>query len=300
MLKLRFEIERDGEPPRPGRGRRAAGVAVVAALATGAVLAGNAVSGTSTSASTIHACVHKKSGAARIVTARKRCKRTERRVTWNRVGPAGADGVAGATGPAGPAGPAGAPGANGGQGEPGQKGDQGPPGITAFNDLDGMPCTRPGNQQGTIDVTFDNNVARTRCVLATDGAVCGDGVQEGTEACDDGNDNPGDACTNTCTVASCGDGVVRPSSEQCDSGGVNTTACDGSSCTAAYCGDSQVNNARLEQCDEGGNTTTCDADCSPKQCGDGYVNPTGPFAEQCDDANFNDTDGCRNNCTYSP
>ena len=153
MLRLRFEIERDGERA-PRRGRRVAGVAVVAALATGAVLAGNAISGTSTSASTIHACVHKKSGAARIVTARKRCARTERRVTWNRVGPAGADGVAGATGAAGPAGQAGAAGAAGQPGAAGERGESGDQGTFRFDDFDGMPCN--DGQAGTTNVIYDS------------------------------------------------------------------------------------------------------------------------------------------------
>ena len=75
--------------------------------------------------------------------------------------------------------------------------------------------------------------------------VCGNGVVEGSEECDDGNQNDGkstsklskfsatgmkrplilsfhfcfsgDACTNQCTIAVCGDGIVGPG-EQCDDG----------------------------------------------------------------------------------
>ena len=38
---------------------------------------------------------------------------------------------------------------------------------------------------------------------------CGDGRVSGTEACDDGNADNTDDCTNTCLVAACGDGVVQ-------------------------------------------------------------------------------------------
>lgn len=35
---------------------------------------------------------------------------------------------------------------------------------------------------------------------STGGAICGDGVKEGNEACDDGNAANGDGCSSTCTV----------------------------------------------------------------------------------------------------
>jgi cysteine-rich repeat protein len=46
---------------------------------------------------------------------------------------------------------------------------------------------------------------------------CGNGVLEGREECDDGNDAHGDGCTPQCTLSGCGDGVVDPE-EQCDLG----------------------------------------------------------------------------------
>ena len=36
-------------------------------------------------------------------------------------------------------------------------------------------------------------------------ALCGNGVVDDLEACDDGNREAGDACTNDCQVAVCGD-----------------------------------------------------------------------------------------------
>jgi len=73
--------------------------------------------------------------------------------------------------------------------------------------------------------------------------VCGNGVLEGAETCDDGNTTAGDGCTATCTVQAgyacagapsvcalvvCGDGLVR-GTEGCDDS--NTTPGDGCSAT---------------------------------------------------------------------
>lgn len=51
---------------------------------------------------------------------------------------------------------------------------------------------------------------------------CGNGVLDGGEECDDGNPDPSDGCTNTCTI--CGNGIVS-APEQCDDG--NLIAGDG-------------------------------------------------------------------------
>ena len=63
---------------------------------------------------------------------------------------------------------------------------------------------------------------------SNNGPVCGDGVIDQGEQCDDGANNgaPGDTCTDTCTLvqqATCGDGTVDPG-EQCDEGASNGTA----------------------------------------------------------------------------
>ena len=55
-------------------------------------------------------------------------------------------------------------------------------------------------------------------------SVCGDGVPQGGEACDDGNTSDGDYCAADCALVTgtCGDGV-RQSNESCDDG--NATDC---------------------------------------------------------------------------
>jgi cysteine-rich repeat protein len=56
--------------------------------------------------------------------------------------------------------------------------------------------------------------------------VCGDGVVETPEVCDDGNTDDGDGCSSLCELEGCGDGVVT-APEQCDDGNlINGDACD--------------------------------------------------------------------------
>lgn len=288
-MRVRLEME----PSGAGSQARAVPLRVVWLAVVGLVIGAGAwvafSNASGGSPDEITACVERKGGEARIVRAGQRCKRGEIRVTWSKIGLVGPPGEAGEAGETGPVGAQGAQGAQGAIGLPG------PPGIDDFNDIEGMPCTR-GSQQGTIELTFDASVARPRCSIPGEGAICGDGVTEGGEGCDDGNDDPHDACTNSCQPPSCGDSVVQVGAEQCDPGSSANAGCD-ANCTVAYCGDGDVNTARGEACDsgtEGGSNATCDADCSIPACGDGFVNPSA--GEQCDDGNAINGDGCSNVC----
>ena len=131
--------------------------------------------------------------------------------------------------------------------------------------------------------------------------VCGDGVIEGQEACDDGNQTPGDGCEANCTpTPKCGNGVIE-GQEACDDG--NQTPGDGCevNCTATpKCGNGVVEGG--EVCDDGNvnGGDTCSADCKkvtqPQVCGDGKVQPP----EVCDDGDKQNGDGCENDCTPTP
>lgn len=72
--------------------------------------------------------------------------------------------------------------------------------------------------------------------------VCGDGVVDPGEQCDDGNTVSGDGCSSTCTIETaqpvCGNGVVE-TGEQCDDG--NTTNGDGCSSTCKTEGKTTAN-----------------------------------------------------------
>ncbi len=93
-------------------------------------------------------------------------------------------------------------------------------------------------------------------------AVCGNGVQEGTEACDDGNPDDTDACLATCEAASCGDGLVRAGVEDCDDANSENTDTCLNTCKAASCGDGFVQLA-VEACDDKNavNDDACSDDC---------------------------------------
>jgi fibro-slime domain-containing protein len=122
-------------------------------------------------------------------------------------------------------------------------------------------------------------------------SVCGNGIKEDNEGCDDGNNVSGDGCSASCVVEPhwtcptpgkpcihdtiCGDGMIE-ATEACDDG--NTI--DGDGCSAdctVECG---------WECPAGMN-------CRAAKCGDGMV----AGKEQCDDGNTTDGDGCSANCT---
>jgi hypothetical protein len=102
------------------------GWARVPLLAVGAVCllavgAGWAIAASTTSTATIRACASKSTGVLRLA---RTCRKSERSVSWNTVGPRGPRGATGATG---------ARGATGATGATGAKGDTGPAGDSALN-----------------------------------------------------------------------------------------------------------------------------------------------------------------------
>ncbi len=122
--------------------------------------------------------------------------------------------------------------------------------------------------------------------------ICGNGVVDVGETCDDGNLAAGDGCSAICGVEFCGNAVLDPG-EQCDDG--NATAGDGCSTLCAFevCGNGVLDPG--EQCDDA-NTTAgdgCSASCNAEVCGNGIPDP----GEACDDGNLLVGDGCSATCT---
>ncbi len=134
--------------------------------------------------------------------------------------------------------------------------------------------------------------------------ICGNGVVDPLEQCDDGNTTSGDGCSSKCKLEGsaapvCGNGI-KETGEECDDG--NTVSGDGCSAgcktetTTAVCGNGIKETG--EQCDDG-NTTSgdgCSANCTTETpsavCGNG-IQETG---EECDDGNTTSGDGCSAAC----
>ena len=162
-------------------------------------------------------------------------------------------------------------------------------------------------------------------------SVCGDGVLEGMEVCDDGN-NVLESCVygeRSCNVCDpgcriipgqtsfCGDGVQDSTAgELCDDGNTQKevcaygesvcTVCDASCRLQAgetsYCGDGALDTLNGEICDDGfiDGCGTCNNDCSgageEPVCGDSRVCAE---LETCDDGNMVEGDGCDSTCQVS-
>jgi cysteine-rich repeat protein len=131
------------------------------------------------------------------------------------------------------------------------------------------------------------------CTLTCKNAVCGDDlVLQGVEECDSGAANADNGtCTLACKNAVCGDGLVLQGIEQCDSGAANA---DNGACTLvcknAVCGDGLVQQG-VEQCDSGAanaNDGPCTLACKNAVCGDGLVQQG---VEQCDSGAANADNG---------
>ena len=105
---------------------------------------------------------------------------------------------------------------------------------------------------------------------AADPPVCGNGVIEGDEACDDdimGN-GPGKLCSDNCVAATCGDGDVQASNDEaCDDGPLNNALPGYGECSTmcqrgGFCGDGVVQPEGGEECEpSGGLENNCVAMC---------------------------------------
>ena len=125
----------------------------------------------------------------------------------------------------------------------------------------------------------------------TNTSICGNGVLETGEICDDGNTRDGDGCSSVC---------YRETGYECPMAG--------SSCikTGGKCGDGVLDPG--EQCDDGnrregdGCSSICEKEGVPiivppeqtTHCGNGTTEPN--LGEACDDYNTDDLDGCSHDC----
>ena len=138
----------------------------------------------------------------------------------------------------------------------------------------------------------DGNADNTdNCTNTCEFPRCGDGFTQGNEACDDGNTDNTDNCTNACELAKCGDGFTQ-GNEACDDGNLDNTDECTNACELPRCGDGFTQGN--EACDDGNtdNTDNCTNACELAKCGDGFTQAN----EACDDGNLDNTDECTNAC----
>jgi cysteine-rich repeat protein len=138
------------------------------------------------------------------------------------------------------------------------------------------------------------------------GSLCGNGVLNKWEECDDGNLVGGDGCNSFCELEYCGDFIINNVDENCedgnnDSGDGCSSSCkiesgwgchgDPSNCYS-ICGDNSI--VGNEECDDGnlGNGDGCSSFCEIEFCSDGLIVGN----EECDDGNLANGDGCQPDC----
>lgn len=136
---------------------------------------------------------------------------------------------------------------------------------------------------GTTTVDPDSGVDTSESGVIGE---CGNGVVEGGEACDHGEDNADDGeCLSSCALASCGDGFLFKDVEQCDDGNENSNDGCLNTCVHAICGDGIVQEGQ-EECDEGPNNSElgeCTEQCKATFCGDAIAQED----EACDEGQQN-------------
>ncbi|MFT6627080.1 MAG: cysteine-rich repeat protein [Flavobacteriales bacterium] len=80
------------------------------------------------------------------------------------------------------------------------------------------------------------NTCRTNCTAP----MCGDGIVDDGEDCDDANDIEDDTCSTVCAAPTCGDGI-RQGDEDCDDANEDETDACMDDCAFPLCGDGIIN-----------------------------------------------------------
>ena len=144
-----------------------------------------------------------------------------------------------------------------------------------LNDVDGMARD--------CDLFDDGNAANGSC-----GSECADGVLQGSESCDDGDTDPNDGCSATCTVEGGWTCTGEPSvcTENCGNGALDAgeTCDDGDAASGDGCSDACTV--------ENGYTCTGQPSVCTPNCGNGDLDA----GEVCDDGDGSSGDGCSSSC----
>lgn len=148
--------------------------------------------------------------------------------------------------------------------------------------------------RGASECSVDTECPGSRCVDRGCAAVrCGDGVRGDPERCDLGPENgiEGSGCSASCSLVSCGNGVVEPELGEACEPAIGDPTCR-EDCRRGDCGDGRLDPG--EACDPPTADGACVPGCALPVCGDAFRSPT--VGERCDDGNETDDDGCATNC----
>ena len=166
-------------------------------------------------------------------------------------------------------------------------------------DFNGLSCIDFGYNAGYLECV---NCQIVNHCYNTGGysSICGNGIKEAGEKCDDGNKISGDGCSSGCQLEGhrCGNGIIEIG-EECDDGNINT----GDGCTPTckierpepVCGNGSQEEG--EECDDGNlaDGDGCSKKCTIEPiCGNGKKEK----GEDCDDGNLADGDGCSSSCKF--
>lgn len=165
--------------------------------------------------------------------------------------------------------------------------------VVTMSPLDGTAGSTSSGGETTSST--DNSTSSTSSATASSGEESSGEENSGSTTGSSSTSTTSDSSSGAGSsglVELCGDGVVDPG-EACDDG-VETKLCD-SDCTAAVCGDARLNVAAGEACDDGNvdDADDCLSDCTAAACGDGVLHVG---VEGCDDGNLVEGDGCDAAC----
>lgn len=156
-----------------------------------------------------------------------------------------------------------------------------------------------GEYTTVVGTTDDTDSGMTTEAMSSSGGeeekLCGNGVIDLGEECDDGNDSNNDRCLNSCIINVCGDGFIREGKEECDDSNDDPHDHCKNDCSHNVCGDGYVLEG-IEECDDANtlNSDACLGNCKAASCGDNYV---WEGYEACDDGvNDGEYNGCSPDC----
>ncbi len=163
---------------------------------------------------------------------------------------------------------------------------------------EGEDCDDGPNGSEQCDAQCLHTFCGDASVQSPNGEGTGGPLDDGYEACDDGNLAYDDACTPLCTKTFCGDDIIQSPNgngqfEECEDGNaVDGDGCD-HKCRIEECGNGRLDVG--EECDDGNlvDGDGCSALCTVEECGNGIIDA----GEECDDGNDDNFDECRNDCT---